>query len=162
VSSIVYAAYYLLMLLAVAGLAVYDVKMKRVPDKALVFFLPAAFAAPFINALASNAGITGAGSFVLPFLSSLIGAVAGTAVLLAAAVISKDGCGVGGGDIKFAAILGFVYGPFDTIGILLLASLLALLVGLVQMKRVDERALHMAFVPFMAVGCLAVTVFKFL
>ena len=156
------AVYYLLVLLTIAGFAAYDAKMKRVPDKALVFFLPAALAAPFINAFASIAGVTGAGSFILPFLSSLIGAAAGAAVLLAAALVSKNGCGVGGGDIKLATILGFAYGPFDTIGILLLASLLALLMGLVRMKRADEKALHMAFVPFVAVGCLVVTLLRFL
>jgi len=162
VSKVIQTVYYLLILLTVAGFAVYDAKTKRVPSKALVFFLPAALAAPFINALASNAGVIAMDSFMLPLFSSLIGAVAGAVVLLAAAIVSKDGCGVGGGDIKLAAMLGFIYGPFDTIGFLLIASLLALLVGLVKMKRADEQTLNMAFVPFMAVGCLIVTVFRFL
>ncbi|MDR1204530.1 MAG: prepilin peptidase [Peptococcaceae bacterium] len=162
VSNAARIAYYLFMPLIVAGFAAYDAKTRRVPDKALVLFSPAALAAPFINALASNAGAIGFNTFVLPLLSSLLGAVLGAAVLLAAAWISKDGRGVGGGDIKFAAILGFAYGPYSIIGILLLASLLALLVGLVRMKQADEQALRLPFVPFIAAGCLVVTAFKFI
>ena len=161
-SNIIHDVYYVLILLAVAGFAVYDVKTKRVPDKALVFFLPAALAAPVINAFAYSTGPIAVGSFVLPLVSSFAGALLGAAVLLAAALISKNGCGVGGGDIKLAAILGFIYGPFDAIGFLLVASLLALLVGLARMKKADEQALNMAFVPFMAAGCLLVTVFRLL
>ena len=31
--------------------------------------------------------------------------------VMMAAIVSKDGCGVGGGDVKLAAIMGFIYGP---------------------------------------------------
>jgi prepilin signal peptidase PulO-like enzyme (type II secretory pathway) len=145
------AVYYLLILTAVAWFAVYDAKKKRVPDKALVFFLPASLAAPFINVSASGVGIGP------QLLDSLSGAAAGFVVLLAAALVSKGGSGVGGGDIKLAAVLGLVYGPAGIIAVLLIASLLAMPAGFIRRKQTGGQILRLPFVPFMAAGCLAVT-----
>ena len=158
VSSAWYGGYYLLILAIVTALAVYDVLNKRVPNKALVCFIPVAFAAPFINA--AYAGTSAA--TLMFFLLAVLGAITGFTVLMAAAMVSKGGNGVGGGDIKLAAVLGFVYGPYDIIGILLIASLLAIPAGLYRKKASGDQILRLAFVPFLAVGCLIVTTIKLL
>jgi prepilin signal peptidase PulO-like enzyme (type II secretory pathway) len=156
------AAYYLFILLAVAGFAIYDIKTRRVPNKALVLFCTVAPASPVLNALITYSGVFDRSNLIVPLLVSVMGAAAGFIVLLAAAIASKGGNGVGGGDIKLAAVLGFIYGPAGIISILLVASLLALPAGLIQMKRSGGQTLRMAFVPFTAAGCLAVTAVQFL
>lgn len=161
VSSAWYWTYHLLILLAVAGFAVYDIKVKRVPDKALVLFCTVAFASPVFDALITYSGVFDWSFIVGPLLASLSGAAAGFIVMLAAAIASKGGKGVGGGDIKLAAVLGFIYGPSGIVVILLTAALLALPAGFIRMKLSAGRTLRMAFVPFMAAGCLAVTALKF-
>jgi len=162
VSSAWQSAYYLLILFAVAGLAVYDAKTRRVSDKALVFFSTVALASPVLVALDYNSGVFGWGFMIGPLLSALIGAATGFIILLAAAVASKGGNGVGGGDIKLAAVLGFVYGAFGIISILLIASLLALPAGLIRKKRSGGQSLSLPFVPFMTMGCLAITIARFI
>lgn len=158
VSSAWYGAYYLLILTIVTAFAIFDVLNKRVPNKALVCFTPVAFAAPFINM--AQAG-TSAATLMFSLLA-VMGALAGFAVMMAAAIASKGGNGVGGGDIKLAAVLGFIYGPYDIIGILLIASLLAMPVGLYRRRKSGGQTLRLAFVPFMAVGCFIVTTIKLL
>ena len=76
-----------------------------------------------------------------------MGAAAGFLLLLFAALISKEGTGIGGGDIKLAAILGYLYGPYRLAGILLTASLLASLAAFLFRKQKS-----IPFVPFLAAG----------
>ena len=156
------AAYYLLIVIIVTGFAIYDVKTKRVPDKALVSFCTVAFASPFIGVLITYSGAFCWSSVIIPLLLAFSGAAAGFIILLAGAIASHGGNGVGGGDIKLAAVLGFIYGPFGIIGILLIASLLAMPAGLIRKKQSGSQALSMAFVPFMAVGCTVITILRFL
>ena len=59
-------------------------------------------------------------------------------------------------------MLGFIYGAADIIGILLIASLSALLVGLAQMKKADSQNQNIAFVPFIAAGCFIITLIGFI
>ena len=158
VSSAWYGAYYLLILAIVTALAIYDVFNKRVPNKALVCFIPIALAAPFINTAYAE---TNAATLMF-FLLAVLGAIGGFIVLMAAAMVSKDGNGIGGGDIKLAAVLGFIFGPYDIIGILLIASLLAIPAGLYRKKASGDQILRLAFVPFLALGCLIVTTIKLL
>lgn len=160
VNNIWQAAYYIVVFLIVAGFAIYDVLKRRVPSKALVIFCTVALASPAVKALDSNSGIFGWISFLNLSLLALSGAVMGFVVLLAAAIASKGGNGVGGGDIKLAAVLGFIYGPSEVIGILLIASLLAIPAGLIKKRRSNGNTLRLPFVPFMAIGSLAVTLIK--
>lgn len=144
-------------LLIVAGFAVYDVRTRRAPDKALVFFCAVALAAPGIKAT----GLYGSGISLRLFASSLFdslaGAALGFAVLLAVATLSKGGQGVGGGDIKLTAVLGFIYGPSNILGILFIASLLALLAGCIIEKLAVSQTLRLPFIPFIVMGCLTIT-----
>lgn len=161
VNSTIVFSYYLLVFLIIAWFAVYDIIYKRVPNAALILFSTVALASPVINALGPNSGADGQ-SFIPPILSALSGAVAGFVILLAAAIASKGGNGVGGGDIKLAAAMGFIYGPYGIIFILLIATLLAMPAGLMRKRQTKEQTLRLPFVPFMAAGCLAVTILKFI
>lgn len=126
-----------------AGFAIYDVKTRRVPDRALFVFCAYAFWAPFLR----YPGISGGTEAAWAFGSSIMGAAAGFLLLLFAAIISKDGTGIGGGDIKLTAVLGYVYGPYRLAGILLTASLLASLAAFLFRKQKS-----IPFVPFLAAG----------
>ncbi len=130
----------LLMVGALTGFSIYDIRRHRVPDKALLGFLPVAL-------LSCGGQILCTGPPVIP--SMLLGSAAGFGILLTSAMLTKGG--IGGGDIKLAAILGLSAGLRRTIGLLGFASVAAVLAGLVLrlMKKPDT---HLPFVPFMTAG----------
>ncbi|MCM1525611.1 MAG: prepilin peptidase [Bacteroides sp.] len=145
--------YELAVLCCVAGFAAYDLKKKRVPDRALVFFCPLFFAAPLFRC-----GFLFPAQALLPELAlSFAGMAAGFFVLLAAALISHDGAGIGGGDIKLAALMGFAYGPYRLLAILLTAAFLAGCFAFVLQFRKRALPLCLPFVPFLATGSLIMT-----
>ena len=143
VNSMISNGYFWLAWCLTAGFAIYDVKTRRVPDRALFVFCAYAFWAPFLR----YRGISGGTEAAWAFGSSLMGAAAGFLLLLFAAIISKDGTGIGGGDIKLTAVLGYVYGPYRLAGILLTASLLASLAAFLSREQKS-----IPFVPFLAAG----------
>ena len=68
-SNLIPSGWDLLLLTVIAGFALYDIRHKRVPNKALAFSLPVFLAAPFIHAAKQGLpGIFPAG------LSALLGA----------------------------------------------------------------------------------------
>ena len=118
VSDPVCLLYELTALCCIAGFAAYDLKKKRVPDRALVFFCPLFLAAPLFRC-----GSLFSVQAFLPVLGlSITGMASGFFVLLAAALISHDGTGIGGGDIKLAALMGYSYGSYRFLAILLIAE----------------------------------------
>ena len=149
--------YYLLILFIVAGFAVYDIYKKRVPNKALVLFLPVAFAAPVIDILALNPGLIDWLRLGPMVMYAFAGAAAGFIILLSAAVASKSGNGIGGGDIKLIAVLGFIYGITGIICILIISSLLAAISGLCIKRKSGNQILRLPFVPFILTGVFAAT-----
>lgn len=185
-------AYSLLMFACIAGFAAYDLRTRRVPDRALLLFSPIALAAPFLDALVSSLaadtfaaeGRLGAcmdkalavappeafGTTLSQFLQmlppallySLAGTATGFLILFAAAMASPGGCGVGGGDIKLAAVMGFAYGPSRMTAILLAASGLAAIAALIMNHRNKhtntQKMLSLPFVPFLAAGSFLVTI----
>ena len=66
IESNVWMAYLLTVFLVVTGFAVYDILYRRVPDRALVFFIPLAALAPLIQVY-FILSMTGC-----PFLSGLL------------------------------------------------------------------------------------------
>ena len=86
-----------------------------------------------------------------------MGAATGFLILLSAAVFSKSGSGVGGGDIKLAAVMGFIYGPLRIIQLLLIASALASAAAFIIHKKSKSGKTALPFVPFLAVGSLVIT-----
>ena len=156
-SSLVSSGYDLLLLTVIAGFALYDIRHKRVPNKALAFSLPIFLAAPLIHA--ADQGLTG----ILPaVLNALLGAGAGFGILLLAALFSTMNGGVGGGDIKLAAAIGFAYGPYGILPILLTASILCLPVAGFYSRTKKGQPFSLPFVPFMATGCLVLTAIRIL
>ena len=152
VSSTVTAIYYACISAALIALSIFDVHTRRVPNKALAFMLPLVLAAPFVTSTKS-----------LPWslLQSLLGAACGFGVLLAAGLVSKGSAGIGGGDIKLAGLIGFVFGPYGIMGILLTAVFLAVPVGLLcKLHGKGKVPLHLAFVPFMTAGSLLAAAIK--
>ncbi|MBD1381195.1 prepilin peptidase [Metabacillus arenae] len=118
-----------------------DLTYMIIPDKVLLFF----FCFFIIEHL------------FIPFVSwsdSLIGAIVGFGLLLSIAYLSKGG--MGGGDIKLFALLGFVLGWKLVLLTLFLASLLGataggigLLAGYINRKK------PIPFAPFIMTGALA-------
>lgn len=126
--------------------SVYDIKTRRVPNKALAAFLPVVLLGPFLS---------GPNAYWSAVVQSFLGAVCGFAILLIAGLVSKNGTGIGGGDIKIAGLIGFAFGPYMVMGILLFSSIIAAPFGFIHMRRKkSERPLHIAFVPFLAAGSL--------
>ena len=140
--------YETLVFCAITGFAIYDLFHKR----ALVLFCPAALAAPFLL----NAGSFNWQMVSEAWLASLAGAAAGFGVLLTAALVSKDGTGVGGGDIKLAGIMGFIYGVNRMTAILLTAAALAAIAVFLTRRNQLNENLAIPFVPFLAMGNLVV------
>lgn len=142
--------YETLVLCWLIGFAAYDIRTRRVPDRALVFFCPTALAALPVHMQGAGASFQSALGF------SLAGCAVGFLILLTAALLSKGGAGVGGGDIKLAAATGFIYGPYRMLGILMIATLLSACAALIILcrRRGRARPLSLPFVPFMAAGCL--------
>ena len=143
--------YELMAFACIAGFAAYDLKKRRVPDRALLLFLPFALMAPLIRTRPSWSGSL----LLYRSLCSLAGAAAGFLILLAAAMGSKEGAGIGGGDIKLAGIMGFIYGPSRMLAVLLIASGLAACISLAAGRK--KGMLSLPFVPFLLAGSLAVT-----
>jgi leader peptidase (prepilin peptidase)/N-methyltransferase len=121
-------------------IVVSDLSYMLIPNKILLFFLPVF--------LLERAVIS-----LNPWWDSLLGGTIGFLLLLLIAVVSKGG--MGGGDVKLFALLGFVVG----VKLVLLAFLLSCLTGSVfgmiglatgHVKRGEP----MPFGPFIAIGTL--------
>ena len=96
IESNVWMAYLLTVFLVVTGFAVYDILYRRVPDRALVFFIPLAALAPLIQVyFILEYGRTPI--FIWPVVAeALVGALLGFCIPLAAAM-ATGGSGMGGG-----------------------------------------------------------------
>jgi leader peptidase (prepilin peptidase) / N-methyltransferase len=121
-------------------ITVSDIKYMLIPDKILLFF---------------------AGIFLLerifiplsPWWDSLLGATIGFTLLLVISIVSKGG--MGGGDIKLYALIGFVLGTKLVLMSLFIATLLGALIGMIGIGLgLVERKKPIPFGPFIAVGTL--------
>lgn len=151
VNDLIALSYESLVFCCILGFAAYDIYKKRVPDRALVFFCPVAIASLPVHMQAAGAGT----SFWAVLGLSLAGCASGFLILLAAAMLSKGGTGLGGGDIKLAALTGFIYGPYRMLETLMLAALLAAVAALIIKCLRRDKTLSIPFVPFIATGSLA-------
>lgn len=95
-------------------------------------------------------------------LSSVMGAAIGFLILLSAFLCSEDARGIGGGDIKLAAIMGFIYGPTRMIALLLAASALSVLAVFLFYRKHLKEPVSLPFVPFLAMGSLLITMNTFI
>lgn len=117
-----------------------DITYMLIPDKILIVF---------------------AGIFLLerifipltPWWDSILGAAIGFALLLLIAVISKGG--MGGGDIKLFAVVGFVVGTKVLLLSFFLATLLgAVIGGIGLLLKIVKKGKPIPFGPFIAAGTL--------
>lgn len=136
-------------LIFLALFALYDAKYHKVRNRALLYFLPWILAAiPLMWA-------------AKPFPWSWIvlrhtsGFITGGGILFLAACFTNGG--VGGGDIKLAAILGLLYGGSTICLILGAASLLLLIYWLPKAMFGRLKAMHIPFVPFLFAAALLIT-----
>lgn len=142
---------YLTMLAGLVAFAIYDIRTKRVPNKGLALFAPVVLACMILRYMAESWD-----SVLFYTLYSVAGAVAGGGVLLAAALATKGG--IGGGDIKLAALIGLFYGPHGMLLALLTGTPIAIFYGLIKRRRCGDKKLHIAFVPFITIGCFLTSI----
>lgn len=89
-----------------------------------------------------------------PWWDSLLGAAVGFVLLLLIALVSKGG--MGGGDIKLFAVIGFAVGTKLVLLSFLLATLFGAVFGVIGMLlRLVKRRQPIPFGPFIALGSLA-------
>lgn len=90
----------------------------------------------------------------LTFVSSLLGLTSAAAFLLVLALVSRGG--MGGGDIKFAAVIGLFLGWPNGLFAIFLGCMSAGLVGIVLLlTRIKGRKDAIPFGPFLCAGALA-------
>lgn len=120
-----------------------DIATMLIPNKVLLFFAPLMAAACLL--LPSS----------VAWWSHLLGAVAGGGILLLIVIVSRGGMGLG--DVKLFALLGFVVGLPNTIAALIAACLVGTLVGgTLILLGIVKRKQPVPFGPFLALGaCLA-------
>ncbi len=144
VNNSLYVIYHLALISTIAVFAINDIRCRIIPNKWLVFALPIFLLSPILLSYATETNI------VLTLLNSVLGAILAFSTLLFASTISRKGAGIGGGDIKLLGLLGFSYGAYDIILILLIATFLCSLVGILKTKKEDSFSLP--FIPFVLIG----------
>lgn len=122
-------------------LSVYDIRHHKVTNDSVLLYIP-------IVTLKCTAIVCFGTLF--DYVPMLLGAAAGFAILLSAAMITHGG--IGGGDIKLAAVLGLATGLWGILLTLVVASLGALIYGVINKFILKKEKLAIAFVPFMLVG----------
>lgn len=144
-----FALYFLFLICPLLVVTFIDIDTLTIPDKISIPGIFAGIAVPI--ALSPTLWKT-------QLVQSLLGIAmaAGFLFLLAwYAVRIRKKEGMGGGDIKLAAMLGAFFGPRDIMLLLLLAALLGLLIGgLVLLVSRQGRDTPIPFGPFLALGAL--------
>lgn len=135
------------------GFSIYDWKTKRVPNKALALFIPVILFMTVLRYFNTQADIW------LYIGHCALGSLIGGGLLLTSALISH-GQGIGGGDIKLAALIGIYYGPYDMLFILFFATLFACVFGLIKRSITKSKDLQIAFVPFITMSACILMIIK--
>lgn len=144
-----YFLYQTFTLIFLALFALYDLRYHKVRNLALLLFLPwCLLSTPVIL-------FTEPLPWSLILLKSINGFIAGGLALLIAAMLT-DG-GVGGGDIKLTALLGFSLGPARICAVLCFAAVLALVLTKLRAFFYDRTPSRIAFVPYLFVGTLLIS-----
>jgi leader peptidase (prepilin peptidase) / N-methyltransferase len=137
-TSELWIAWSLISLLVI--ITVSDLAYTLIPDKILLFFTAVFFIERFLIPLE-------------PWWDSLIGAAIGFSLLLIISIISKGG--MGGGDIKLYAVIGFALGTKLMLLSFFIATLIGAIFGIIGIAlRLLERKKPVPFGPFIAIGTL--------
>ncbi len=135
----------LLLIALIMPITVSDIKYRKVPNQLLLFFLPIFIIYHLFYPLT-------------PWWDSLLGAGAAIILLLLIYFLSKGGMGLG--DVKYYALLGFIFGLEQFLLLFLLSTVYGVMIGMVKMgvKRTGRKT-KLTFAPF--IGLAALTVFYF-
>jgi leader peptidase (prepilin peptidase) / N-methyltransferase len=137
-TSELWIAWTLISLLVI--IAVSDLAYTLIPDKILLFFSALFLIERFLIPLQ-------------PWWDSLLGAAIGFSLLLIISIISKGG--MGGGDIKLYAVIGFAVGTKLMLLSFFIATFIGAILGIVGITlRLLERKKPVPFGPFIAMGTL--------
>ncbi|HYK73976.1 MAG TPA: prepilin peptidase [Pseudoneobacillus sp.] len=121
-------------------ITVSDLAYMLIPDKILLFFAGVFLLERFFLPLT-------------PWWDSLLGAVIGFVLLLIISIVSKGG--MGGGDIKLYALIGFVVGTKLVLLSFFLSTLIGAVTGILGIALgLLERKKPIPFGPFIAIGTL--------
>ena len=122
-------------------LSIYDIRHHKVTNNSVLRYIPIVTLKCTVEVCLGT---------LYDYVPMLLGAAAGFGILLSAAMFTHGG--IGGGDIKLAAVLGLAAGLKGMLVTLVVASLGAALYGLFQKYVIKKEKLAIAFVPFMLVG----------
>ena len=122
-------------------LSIYDIRHHKVTDSSVLLYIPIVTLKCTVEVCLGT---------LFDYVPMLLGAAAGFVILLSAAMLTHGG--IGGGDIKLAAVLGLAAGLQGMLVTLLVASLGAAIYGVVHKYILKKDMLAIAFVPFMLVG----------
>ena len=138
--------YHSLSLLCLAAFAEYDIRHRKIKNAALI---------PFFFWCLLSITVNLSMVPIIPafcFLEAVMGFLFGGLLLLIAAMVSNNG--IGGGDIKLAALLGILYGPYGVLFILTAASLSALAFQALERFFYYRKLTSLPFAPFLFLGSI--------
>lgn len=117
-----------------------DVVYMLIPDRILLFFLPLILIMRILSPLD-------------PWYDTFIGAIIGFLLLAVIVIVSKGG--MGGGDVKLFAVLGFVLGWQGTLLTLFLASFIGAIIGaiLIGVNKMNRKQ-PIPFGPFIIIAAI--------
>ncbi|MFH1653444.1 MAG: prepilin peptidase [Pseudomonadota bacterium] len=145
-----FLAYYFLLVLPLIIITFIDLRHKIIPD---IFSIPGIFAGLAVRFIFAHPALR-----FHELLDSVIGVVVGGGFLFLVALgyeKLKKREGLGGGDVKFAAMLGAFFGWQSIIFILLASSLIGLVVGIFTIVVLRKgRYFEIPFGPFMAFAAM--------
>ena len=122
-------------------LSIYDIRHHKVTNNSILMYIPVVMLKCTVNVCMGT---------LFDYVPMLLGAATGFGILLSAAMLTHGG--IGGGDIKLAAVLGLAAGLKGMLVTLVMASLGAAIYGIVYKKVKKTNKLIIAFVPFMLAG----------
>lgn len=138
--------YYAATTIILCLFSIYDIRFHIVKNRTLLWFVPWC-----LISLPIYSYVTGLPMEVLT-LRAALGFLNGGLILLTASMATSGG--VGGGDIKLAALLGFILGATRVCILLFGACIIALLVILIKNTFTGKQAGRLPFVPFLFAGML--------
>lgn len=137
-NSELFTAFLLISMLMI--ILVSDIKYMLIPNKVLFFFLPLFIIMRIIQPL-------------VPWWSSILGAIIGIVLLALIIIVSRGG--MGAGDMKLFGVLGVVLGTKGVLLAFFLSSMIGALLGMVLLYlKIIDRKQPVPFGPYIVVGAL--------
>lgn len=128
-----------------------DLEHQIIPDELIIFGFIFGIFHKVINVV--FLGIS------LDIVSSLIGFLIGGGVFLLIAVVSRGG--MGGGDIKYMAMLGFLFGTVPIVIISILSFFIGAIVSILLIAfKIKKRKEYIPFGPFISIAAILTVLFK--